>query len=51
MKLPFERISEAYQVRRITEGDLPELLALAQGNAAYYAHMHETPELLSLIHI
>ena len=48
MKLPFERISEAYQVRRITEGDLPELLALAQGNAAYYAHMHETPELETL---
>ncbi len=48
MKLPFERISEAYQVRRITDGDLPELLALAQGNAAYYTHMHETPELETL---
>ncbi len=48
MKLPFEQISEAYQVRRITEEDLPELLALARGNAAYYAHMHETPALETL---
>lgn len=32
----------------MTEDDLPELLALAQGNPAYYEHMHERPALESL---
>ena len=48
MELPFQQISVHYQVRRITEEDLPELLALAQGNPTYYAHMHEEPELETL---
>ena len=48
MELPFQQISAQYQVRRITEDDLPELLALAQGNPAYYEHMHERPALESL---
>lgn len=48
MDLPFRQISAQYQVRRITEEDLPELLALAQGNPTYYEHMHEQPGLESL---
>ena len=48
MDLPFQQISTQYQVRRITEEDLPELLSLAQGNPTYYEHMHERPELETL---
>ncbi len=48
MVFPFQQISAQYQVRRMTEEDLPELLALAQGNPTYYEHMHEQPELESL---
>ena len=48
MALPFQKISAQYQIRRITEADLPELLELAQGNPTYYEHMHEQPELESL---
>lgn len=46
MALSFQQISTQYQVRRITEGDLPELLELAEGNPVYYEHMltHPTPE-------
>ena len=45
MALPFERISSQYQVRRIIEDDLPELLALAEGNPVYYEHLREQPKL------
>ena len=31
LEFPFHQISTQYQVRRITEDDLPELLALARG--------------------
>ena len=48
MALPFQQISAQYQVRRIAEKDLPELLEVAQGNPTYYEHMHEQPELESL---
>lgn len=48
MDLPFQQISTQYQVKRMTEEDLPELLVLAQGNPSYYAHMHEQPELETL---
>ena len=46
--LPFQQISAQYQVRRVTEADLPELLALAQGNPVYYEHMHLHPTLENL---
>ena len=48
MELPFQQISAQYQVRRITEEDLPELLELARGNPTYYEHMHESPRLETL---
>lgn len=48
MELPFPRISAQYQVRRVTEADLPELLALARGNPTYYEHLHEEPSLENL---
>lgn len=48
MALPFERISTAYLVRRLTEEDLPELLALARENTTYYEHMRTTPDLEEL---
>lgn len=43
--IQFETISKNYAVRRLVESDLPELLALAQGNPTYYEHMHEEPSL------
>lgn len=48
LEFPFHQISTQYQVRRITEDDLPELLALARGNPTYYEHMRERPELENL---
>lgn len=48
MDLPFQQISTQYQVRRMTEEDLPELLALAQGNPTYYEHLHTHPSLEGL---
>ena len=48
MALPFQKISVQYQVRRMTEEDLSELLELAQGNPTYYEHLHEKPQLESL---
>ncbi len=46
--LPIERISARYEVRRLTEADMPDLLALAQGNPLYYEHMHTRPTLENL---
>ncbi|MDE7220365.1 MAG: GNAT family N-acetyltransferase [Oscillospiraceae bacterium] len=48
MDLTFQQISTQYQVRRITEEDLPELLSLAQGNPTYYEHMYTKPLLEDL---
>lgn len=48
MVLPFQQISAQYQVRPITEADLPELLALAQGNPTYYEHMRTQPTIKNL---
>lgn len=48
MDLPFQQISTQYQVRRMTEEDLPELLALARGNPTYYEHIHDQPSLENL---
>ena len=43
MELSFQDISAQYQVRRLTEEDLPELLALAKDNPTYYRYMGEEP--------
>ena len=48
MEFPFQQLSAQYQVRRLTEEDLPELLALAQGNTTYYEHLHTRPTLENL---
>ena len=48
MALPFQRISAQYQVRRIAERDLSELLKLAQENPTYYEYLHEQPRLETL---
>lgn len=48
MGLPIRRISARYQVRRLTEGDLPELLALAEGNPTYYKYIRTQPSLENL---
>jgi len=48
VELPFQQISAQFQVRRVTEEDLPELLALAEGNPVYYEHMHVQPKLENL---
>jgi len=48
MELPFQLISTEYQVRRVHVEDLPELLALAEGNPTYYEHMHIQPNLENL---
>lgn len=48
MKLPYEKSSSSYAVRRLTEEDLPELLELAGENPVYYQYMHEAPTLEGL---
>lgn len=48
MELPVQTLSSRYQVRRLGEDDLPELLELARGNTVYYAHLHEEPSLEGL---
>ena len=48
MELSFQDISNQYQVRRLTEEDLPELLALAKDNPTYYRYMGEEPTLEGL---
>ena len=48
MELSFQDISAQYQVRRLTEEDLPELLALAKDNPTYYRYMGEEPTLEGL---
>ena len=48
MELPIKSISASCQVRRLTEEDLPELLALAKGNPTYYRYMGEEPTLEGL---
>lgn len=48
MQLDIQKLSTRYQVRRVTEDDLPELLALAEGNPVYYEHMHDRPTLENL---
>ena len=48
MELSFQHISAQYQVRRLTEADLPELLALAKDNPTYYRYMGEEPTLEGL---
>lgn len=46
--IQFEELSREYAVRRLTEEDLPEVLALARGNPVYYEHLHEAPALETL---
>lgn len=48
MELPIKNISASYQVHRLTEEDLPELLALAEGNPLYYQHTRTRPALEDL---
>ena len=48
MELPIKSISASCQVRRLTEEDLPELLALAKDNPTYYRYMGEEPTLEGL---
>jgi len=48
MNVPFQQISDQYQVRRLAEEDLPELLELCRGNPAYYEHMHTRPTIENL---
>ncbi len=42
-------LSGRYAVRRLTEADLPELLALCQGNPLYYEHCPPAPSAESLL--
>ncbi len=46
--MTIEKLSEQYEVRRLTEADMPDLLALAQGNPTYYEPMHTQPTLANL---
>ena len=48
MEFPYQQLSAQYQVRRLTEDDLPELLELARANTTYYEHLHTRPTLENL---
>ncbi|MBS6196578.1 MAG: GNAT family N-acetyltransferase [Clostridiales bacterium] len=39
----YENLSGCYRVRKITENDIPEVLALCKGNPTYYLHMKMEP--------
>ncbi len=39
VRFPLQRLSGMYEVRELSEPDVPEMLRLAQGNPLYYEHM------------
>ncbi len=45
---PIETLSKSCRVRRLTEEDLPQMLALCQGNPLYYEHCSPAVSIESL---
>lgn len=43
MRLPIEQLSTRYQVRPLTEEDIPAMLSLCRSNPAYYRYMNAQP--------
>lgn len=48
MDLDYTQFSEDYQVKKITEEDIPEVLKLCKGNPTYYKHMKMEPTIDNL---
>ena len=44
VRFPLERLSGMYEVRELTDADVPEMLRVAQGNPLYYEHMRMQPD-------
>jgi len=43
VRYPLAELAGRYEVRELTQQDVPEMLRLAEGNPLYYEHMHMQP--------